>query len=1315
MFVGLHNHTDIGSNVRGFLDSTNKVDSLIKYAKEIGYQGICITDHDCISAHMDAQNIIKNLREKEKDKWNDFKLILGNEIYLCSKKEIEEKNYNFYHFILIAKDEIGHKQIRELSTRAWCDNSFVYVNIRTPTYFDDLFEVVEENRGHLIASTACLGGQFSKLILEAYEKDAFNPDYTLAKKWLKRMVKCFGDGNFFLEMQPSEQESQIIVNKAIIKLSYELNIPYIVTCDAHYLKLTDKPIHEAFLKSNDSSNGERELGDFYNSTFVQSESEIHGYMDKYIGYDVVQKAIDNTMLVYNMCKEYDLSKPLEIPYVAFDKTEPSKELYEKYKNKIPLIQYFYESKIDSDRHLCRDLLNKFEERPEEFCNEETYSAVQDCLDAIITSSEKQKTAWSGYLLQCKELIKTIWESGSLCGPARGSGTGFILLYMLDITQINPLREDTKTYYWRFLHSQRASVLDIDCDSEGSKKGIILENLKKKYGGYRYVSKVQTILTAKAKNAIQIACRGLGYTSEEGIFLASFIKAERGIQYTLTQTFYGDEENNIAPDKEFVNLMTSKYSDVWEVAKQVEGLCVGVGSHAGGVIVSSKDMTEVTALMKTGSGDIITQFDLHKDEQVGLIKFDLLNIDALEKIHIELNLLLEDGLIEWQGDLKSTYEKYLGVYNLDRDNPEIWEMIQQHKIMSLFQFEKASGYQAIELGKPEKLSELTALNSVMRLMAQEGQTESPLKIYNKHRLDISTWYKEMDDWGLTKEEQKIVEKYALDSYGLLANQEQFMVAVQDPALGGWDLIFGDRLRKSVAKKLPKDFIELQNQFFDRMRERHLSEKLCTYVWSLIAQNKGYSFNASHTLSYSIVGLQEANLAYKYPIVYWNCANLISDSGGEDGNTNYGKIASAIGNMQKAGIKVVLPDINRVRFSFHPDAEKNEIVFGLKGIQGVGTNIANAIISKQTYTSMWDFYSKMQEYKSEAEENKFGDTAMICLIKAGCFDEVENRPRQDIMRDFIKSISNPVKKLQMSNIEDLAKLGLLTPEQKSYELRLYRFKNYVCNKKNFAYQKGKSGSTAYYKLDRKFAEPFFYEHFETNMEEGKDYEYTEDGYIAVKRGSLEREFEKLVSDFKKKVLTNQEILDKVNEARFNEVWEEKASGTVSKWEMDSLSYYYHEHELAHVDRDRYVIESFDNMSSDSEVADHYFYRGQQKPRFKLYRICGTVIDKDKNHHTVTLLTPDGVVTVKFYKGQFGFYDRQISEVGEDGTKTVLEKSWFSRGTKLLITGYRRDEQFIPKKYSDSIFKHSVQLIKDIDEEGILSLQSERIGQEKEEGML
>lgn len=478
------------------------------------------------------------------------------------------------------------------------------------------------------------------------------------------------------------------------------------------------------------------------------------------------------------------------------------------------------------------------------------------------------------------------------------------------------------------------------------------------------------------------------------------------------------------------------------------------------------------------------------------------------------------------------------------------------------------------------------------------------------------------------------------------------------------------------------------------------------------SKGYGFNVAHTLAYSLVGLQEANLAYKYPIIYWNCANLISDSGGKNNTTNYGKIAASIGNMKKAGIKVVLPDINRTKLEFYPDAVNNEIVFGLKGIQGVGINVAHAIINNQSYSSMDDFYNKMQVYKSESKENKFGDSTMINLIKAGSFDELENKPREIIMKSFVKSISKPIKKLQFSNIENLNEMNLLTPEQKKYELRLYRFKNYIFNKNNLVYQKGKSANTGYYKLDRKFAEPYFFEHFAVNMVEDKDYEYTDDGYIAVKRGSIEREFDNLTKDFKENVLTNPDFLAKINNKRFVDIWNEKVkSDNISKWEMDSLGYYYHEHELAGVDKEKYGIKDFEELNPDSEIADTFYYRGKKKMRFKLCRICGTVIDKDKNKSTVTLLTLDSVVEVKFYKGQFGFYDRQITENRQDGT-VLTEKSWFERGTKLLITGYRRDEQFVPKKYSDSIFKHSVQLIKDIDKNGILSLQSERLGQERED---
>ena len=462
----------------------------------------------------------------------------------------------------------------------------------------------------------------------------------------------------------------------------------------------------------------------------------------------------------------------------------------------------------------------------------------------------------------------------------------------------------------------------------------------------------------------------------------------------------------------------------------------------------------------------------------------------------------------------------------------------------------------------------------------------------------------------------------------------------------------------------------------------------------------------------MGLQEANLAYHYPIIYWNCANLISDSGGEDGNTNYGKISTAISNITKAGVKVALPDINRVKFGFHPDVKNNEIVYGLKPIQGVGTAVAKAIISKQPYTSMNDFYSKMQDYKSEADENKFGDTTMITLIKAGCFDELENKPRKEIMTEFIKSISNPIKSLKMSNIEDLNELGLLTESQQKYELRLYKYRRYVCQKKFFVKQTGKSPTTAYYKLERKFAEPAFYEWFETYMTEGKDYDYTDDGFICVKKGSLDRVFDKLTEDFKEKVLTNDEFLDKINRIRFNNLWDERASGNLSQWEMDSLCFYYNEHELAHVKREDYNIVNFEDLSSSPQIADYYFYRGQAKPRFALSRICGTVLDRDKNKHTVSLLTPDGVVMVKLYQGQFSFYDKQISKINEDGTKTRIESSWFSRGTKLLITGFRRDDQFVPRQYKDSIYKHTVQLIKSINEDGTLVLQSERAGSESEE---
>ena len=375
-----------------------------------------------------------------------------------------------------------------------------------------------------------------------------------------------------------------------------------------------------------------------------------------------------------------------------------------------------------------------------------------------------------------------------------------------------------------------------------------------------------------------------------------------------------------------------------------------------------------------------------------------------------------------------------------------------------------------------------------------------------------------------------------------------------------------------------------------------------------------------------------------------------------------------------------------------------------------------MENRPYASLEDFVQKIQKYKTLSKDNKFGNSAIIALIKAGAFDEVENKDRKLIMWNFISSVSNPLKSLSMDNIEDLNKLGLLTEEQKAYHYRHYKFRKYVLSPCFYANkQTGKGENTKYYKIEQRFAEPYFLEHYAINMVEGKDYEYNDEGIIIVKRGSLDREFNKIMKDFKDIVLGSDKKLKAVNDNRAKELWDEMAQGSISKWEMDSLSFYYHEHELAHINKDKYGIQDFDTLPTTPVVAEYRTFKDKQIPRFALTRICGTVLDRDKNKHIVTLLTPSGVVQVKFYKGQFNFYDKQISEVDTlTGKKTVLEKSWFTRGNKLLVTGYRRDDQFVPKKYKDSVYQHSLQLIVDTEGDKI-KLQTDRIGEEDETNVL
>lgn len=234
-------------------------------------------------------------------------------------------------------------------------------------------------------------------------------------------------------------------------------------------------------------------------------------------------------------------------------------------------------------------------------------------------------------------------------------------------------------------------------------------------------------------------------------------------------------------------------------------------------------------------------DVQKYTRNPLIKYDLLSVEAMDKIHICLDLLCDSGYAERKNTLRETYENVVGIYNLERTEPRMWEMVWNHEIQSLFQMEKQSGIQGIALTKPESVDDLAHLNSIIRLMAQEKGGEIPLNKYARFKNDIRLWYDEMEEAGLTREEMKLLEPIIKGSYGICESQEAFMQLVQIPECGGFDLNFADQLRKAIAKKNPKAYDELTKQFFENCREKKLSRNLCNYVWNtLIATSRGYGF-------------------------------------------------------------------------------------------------------------------------------------------------------------------------------------------------------------------------------------------------------------------------------------------------------------------------------------------------------------------------------------------------------------------------------------------------------------------------------------------
>ena len=653
--------------------------------------------------------------------------------------------------------------------------------------------------------------------------------------------------------------------------------------------------------------------------------------------------------------------------------------------------------------------------------------------------------------------------------------------------------------------------------------------------------------------------------------------------------------------------------------------------------------------------------------------------------------------------------------MNTNKPEIWQHLEAGDILDVFQFSESSGLAIAKKCKPKNVLEMVAANAMMRLMSESGKESQQDRYARIQKQGIQVFDTEMKNHNLSKEVIAAMHKHCDKYYGCVPIQEQMMEILMDTDICGFTLGEANSARKIVAKKQMDKIPALREQVYSHIGDTNTAN----YIWeTCIAPSLGYAFSLNHSLPYSFVGVQTILLATQFNPIYWNTACLIVNSGALENNeqveevdiheteddiadgviyidspdkktklrkvaTNYGKVAKALGDIINAGIKVSLVDINKSSFGFKPDAANNQIMFGLKGLLNVSDETIVNIIEKRPYSSPKDFLLKVKPKKQ----------TMISLIKSGAFDQMLERRK--CMVWYIWETCDKKKNLTLQNMPGLIKYNLLpeTTDEQTMARRVYEFNRYLkacCKKDNIEYSVNERAIDFLAELDK------------TNL-------IQEDNTLKIK--AWDKVYQKWMDVFREWISENKkEILDKLNTLVFEQDWEKYGKkGNLSAWEMEVMCFYYHDHELKNLQNNYYGIKDFFSLSKEPIVEKTFEKGGKTINLYKLDRIAGTCISKNKNKSMVTLLTTTGVVNVKFRKEYFSLFDKRISEKQPDGKKKTIEESWFNRGEMIIVNGMRSGDDFIVKKYSSTV-GHQLMKITSIDEEGRITITSERYGTEQ-----
>ena len=1195
---------------------------------------------------------------------------------------------------------------------------------RVPILKSEVKEIIERyGKGHIIATTACIGGELSSCALamanarEVGDQKTAAIHYNKIVDFMKYCIDIFGD-DFYVECAPSTAADQMKVNTTLYKIAKAFNVKMVVGTDSHYLTAADRPVHKAYLNSK---GGEREVDDFYEFAHLMDSDEVTELLTPCFPEGFVEEILDNTEEVRGKIQYFDLFHKQDIPRVEVKEYQKrdliswiggkgNEEIDNT--NNYPHLAEMLKSDDVQNRYWVNQCLEKLQEL-NKISDKRYLEELEEEARVKSVISEKLETNMFRYPNTLQHYIDMIWDCGSMVGAGRGSSCAALNHYLMGITQLDPIEWNLP--FFRYLNDERVELGDIDIDICPSKRPEILRKIKEERGQMFAETTPQwakenlgctlvaTFGTEGTKSAILTACRGYigpvpgdysegeegsnsGIDVDEAQYMASLIPEERGFLWPIHDVVFGNEAKGRRPVTTFVKEV-EKYPGLLDIIIAIEGLVNKRSSHASGVILYDGDPFEHGAFMRTPKGEIITAYDLHDSEYMGLTKYDFLVTEVQDKLVQAIQLMQEDGQIEPELSLREVYDKYFHPSVLPLDDEKIWDALDNVSVINTFQFDSQVGAQVAKKLRPRNVLEMADANGLMRLTGEEGE-ERPMDKYARFKNNIKLWYDEMTNCGLTKEEQNALEPYFKDSYGVPPSQEQLMRMLMDPKICNFTLAEANAARKIVGKKQMSKIPELKQ----KVLAQATSPKLGAYVWKYGAgPQMGYSFSVIHALAYSFIGVQTLYIATHWDPIYWNTACLIVNSGATDpdnsGSTDYSKMAKAMGEILNAGIAIGLPNVNTSGFGFKPDAKNGQILYGLKAMLNVGDDVIDRTLALRPFSSPKDYLNRV----------KPGKQAMISLIKGGAFDTMMDR--KTCMGWYIWETCDKKKRLTLQNMGGLIKHNLLpeTTEEQVIARRVYEFNRYL-------------------KAGKKNVDSYLLDVRGINFLQELGYDFlidvAETGETTMKIAAWDKQYQSWMDVFRKWIAADKEnILQSLNEKIFLEDWNKYALGTISAWEMEALCFYYHDHELKNANRAKYGFVNFFDLPENPVVESTFMRGGKEINIFKLSKICGTCIAKNKTKSSVSLLTVDGVVNVKFRKEYFALFDKQISARGADGVKHVVEKSWFNRGSMIVVMGIRSGDDFVSKKYA-STGGHQLYKIDSIDEWGDLTLRDSRYQGEAED---